>query len=143
MDDTEIKTGRGYPKYIPIEQLLELKNKKLTNEQIANIIGCSKSNVFQRLRPYNSKINELELHKRHRADILTSVQKRIVEGITDDKIADAPLNQLSVAYGILYDKERLERNKSTQNLSVNSLVEHHEKQLADLEQNLTAELEGL
>ena len=119
-------------KGIGIETMLELRDKNLNHGQIAQLLGCDRSNVSRRLAKYKPTFEKITGHKKHRADILTSVQARLLDSVTDEKINDCTVPQLTVAYGILYDKERLERGQSTQNMSVASLIESHSTNLEAL-----------
>lgn len=123
----EIKPLKHNPgvKGIPIEDILELRNKQLTLKQIGAILNCSIGNVSQRLKAHEPTFLKLERFKKHRADALTLTQARLLNSITDKDIESASLLQRTTALGILHDKERLERGQSTANvaLSICSLVE--------------------
>jgi hypothetical protein len=119
-------------KNIPIETLIDLaETKKLSHSQISKIIGCSAPNVTQRLQ--RAGITTLGNYKSNRADVIALVGKQILSSISDEDIKKASLNQKVVSYGILYDKERLERDLSTANtVSV----------VADIEAVRRAKVEG-
>lgn len=110
------------PKGIPIETILELRNKNLTLEQIGKIVGCTKQTVSQRLKDYEPTFQKIEHLKKHRADILTLKQGEILNALTEDEIKKASPQVKGMLFGILYDKERLERGQSTENISVFSRV---------------------
>lgn len=109
-------------KHIPIEKILELKKKDLTHEQIAELLGCARVNITQRLRPYNELLQNLDRFKNHRADIFALKQSQLLNAVTERDVKSASLLQKTTAFGILYDKERLERGQSTENISVKSIV---------------------
>jgi hypothetical protein len=52
-------------------------------------------------------------YKKHRADILTGLQHKILSTLTTEDIKAASLLQRVTATGILHDKERLERGQAT------------------------------
>jgi hypothetical protein len=56
-------------------------------------------------------------YQANKAKHLDLVGMHILSAITEDKLAEAPVNQLGTAYGILYDKARLERGQSTANIA--------------------------
>lgn len=114
------RTGRGPSKQIPIETILDLHSKHLSHSQIAKIIGCDKSNITHRLQAEG--VVSLQHYKDNRADILALLQRRIVSTITALDIKKASLLQKATVFGILYDKERLERGLSTVNQSIHSLI---------------------
>jgi len=98
-------------KHIPIETILDLRRKKLSCSQIACIVGCCKQNIQQRLK--DSGLEHLETHKKYRADILALKSREILESIDTADIKKAGLRDRVIAYGTLYDKERLELDKAT------------------------------
>lgn len=111
------------PKGIPLETILELRDKKLTLEQIGKIVGCTKQTVSQRLKEYQPIFERIESFKKHRGDLLTWKQAEILNSLTERDLKDASLLQRTTAFGILYDKERLERNQSTENVSIKSITQ--------------------
>ena len=119
------------PTTIPIAKLIELrtKNPNLTYQQIGDMLGCSKVNVINRLKPYKEEIESLPTFKKSRGDILALVQSKLLNSLTLEDIKGASLLQKVTAMGVLYDKERLETGQSTSNTSVLSHVVEglHEK----------------
>ena len=104
------------PKGIPIETILEYRKKKLSCAEIGVLLGCDKSNISRRLQPYQDDIDNLDLYKTHRADIIALTGRQILKHLTPDRLEKASAYQLAGMYGILYDKERLERGQSTANI---------------------------
>ena len=108
------------PKGIPLESIIEYKRKGLTTREIAELLGCSHSNIVQRLQDVSEDITTLDQYKTHRADILAFTGRRMVNvflGLTDAEQKEVVKRRGMVDYGILYDKERLERGQSTHNLA--------------------------
>jgi hypothetical protein len=60
---------------------------------------------------------EVEPFKRHRAEILAGKQAEILKSLTNEELKKASVYQRVGMFGILYDKERLERGQSTQNVA--------------------------
>ncbi|MDO9528026.1 MAG: hypothetical protein Q7J27_02580 [Syntrophales bacterium] len=113
----EPKTGRG-PKNIPLETLIELYKKKLSHAQIGKVTGCSASNVTMRLK--RAGITTLRDYKKNRADVFAIIQGKIINSVSPLDIKKASLLQKATAIGIMYDKERLERGESTENISIHA-----------------------
>lgn len=86
--------------------------------EIGQMVGCSHVNVINTLKRYGIDQRETEDYKNHRADILAGIQTRLLKSITEVDIKSMPVGQRLMGYGILFDKERLERNQSTGNFSV-------------------------
>jgi len=102
------------------ERIVKLKtsNPTLSERQIAELAGCSKSSVHLALERYGINPNAIEGYKTNRADIFAGLQDRILNKLTDMALEKTPAIQLVTAASILYDKERLERGESTSNVSV-------------------------
>ncbi|GAG36713.1 unnamed protein product [marine sediment metagenome] len=105
------------PKYIPIEDIVELiGNKGLTYEEAGKILGIAKQSVWERCKKYGIEREGLKKYKKARAEIFALTGKNLFD-LTQDDIKGMNTYQRIVAGGILYDKERLERDKSTSNVS--------------------------
>jgi hypothetical protein len=102
-------------KTIPLSKMIEYRKKGLTYQEIGDLLGCSKVNVWERLQPFSYEIDNLNNYKDERADTLALYQQVMLSGITEDKVKKAHISHLTTAFGILYDKERLERGLSTDN----------------------------
>lgn len=86
-----------------------------SNVQIADTVNSSKVLVTHVLKRYGIDRNHSDLYKQHRADVLAGMQDAILSTVNPDTINSASLMQRMAAVGILYDKERLERDLSTSN----------------------------
>jgi len=104
-------------KSIPKNDIIALRTAGLSHRQIAKALGCSKSNITKRLKQYEQEITGLKIYKEHRADIFALEQKRYIDSVTDKDIKKAPVAARMTAMGILFDKERLERGESTENIA--------------------------
>jgi len=105
-------------KGIDVKKALELRQQGVTYTDIGKVFNVSKQAVEQALRPYKGKFRQLEQYKVNRADILAEIQLEILKSLDCDSIKKASAYQRIGMYGILYDKERLERGESTENVSV-------------------------
>jgi len=112
------KKSKYAPKYIPTESILEFRSKGLTHAQIAQLLGCNRSAITQRLLKIDSELQNLDNYKKHRADVIMLKGRQVLKNITPSKLQKASAYQLAGMFGILYDKERLERDKSTQNVGM-------------------------
>ena len=117
VDTSGIQPNIFAPKNIPIESLIEYRSRGLSYNDIAKLVGCSRPNVVNRLKAVSQEIDSLPDYKKHRADVIALTGKRILSSITPDKLKDASAYQLTGMYGVLYDKERLERDLSTANVN--------------------------
>ena len=108
----------------------------LTHKEIAAIHGVAPSNVTRFLERYSIQQADTERYKKHRADIfaftgskasavvdsvLDSIGQDIENGVLDalePRIKAGIARDLSVVKGVYFDKERLERGQSSQNISL-------------------------
>lgn len=103
---------------IPLDAIVELKlrNSEMTLAEAGKILGCTGSNIAARLTVAGLRWSELsaevERFKSVRADLLALVQKRLLSSVTEDEIKKASLKDKMWVFGVLYDKERLERGKA-------------------------------
>lgn len=92
-----------------------------TPPQIARTVNTSRQLVHQALERYGIDANTLESFKESRADILAAAQLKDMQAylsIDDDERKSRIKTRGLVDFGIAYDKERLERGESTENVSV-------------------------
>lgn len=101
---------------IPIEKLVALRLKGMAYTDIAKLIGRSKQAVWQRLQPIEESLEALPDFKSCRADLLALHQQRLLSSLTGDDIKKASAYQRVGMFSLLYDKERLERGETTQNI---------------------------
>lgn len=111
------------PKGIPISKLIEYRNKDLSYQDIADLVGCSKPNVYARLKQYDGEIKSLKSYKENRADVLAVVGSKMLNSLTSNDIEKASAYQRVGMFALLYDKERLERGQSTSNIAYANMTE--------------------
>lgn len=132
--DEMCKIARNYKEKskrytVSLESMIVLRKKGLTYSQIAGALKCSKDTVTKRLAPFRMMIDNTDDYKNARALSLMIQQHRISKAITDEKLDEAKLKDLAYAFGLFYDKERLETGQSTQNISYMDIVKaRHEKE---------------
>lgn len=113
------KTPKRKPWGTKAKAIIEIKQKHptLTSREVGELVKCDHSHVVKVLARWGIEQSKNEEYKENRADILAGVGRKILATITDADIKKASLNQKVVSYGILYDKERLERGESTENIA--------------------------
>ena len=107
---------------IPIGKLIELRNKGLSYNEIAIIVGCSKTNAFERLAEYSNDIDNLKSFKENKADILAVQQSRLLNNLTMEDIKKSSAYQKVGMFSVLHNQERLERGESTSNIAYADLT---------------------
>jgi hypothetical protein len=111
------------PKDIPLETILYYRSKNLNYAEIARQVGCDKSNISRRLAEFDPEIQSTEHYTGVRKFIFNNLERKLLAGITDDKINKSGLKDNATALGIVFDKRRLEEGLSTENIEVHSVDE--------------------
>jgi predicted DNA-binding protein YlxM (UPF0122 family) len=126
-------------KNIPIETIIEYRNRGLSYTEIAKLTGCSRQNVQQRLETVEYSKEDIENFKKHRGDVFAFLQSKLLNSIDSDAIKGMQPYQRIVGASILFDKERLELGKSTGNiniLEVTATIDDLQRQADELRKQL-------
>lgn len=99
---------------IDTEVLLDMNEMGLTFKQQAQEIGCSTSTISNRIAKIQQEQGVLMKYRTLQSLQLTSIQAKILESITPEKIDEAPLRDLVVAFKILKDKELVVEGKPSE-----------------------------
>jgi hypothetical protein len=94
------------------------EHPELSTREIGKLAESDHSTVVRTLQRYHIERAEVEDYKHHRADILAGLQHRLLASCTDADIQKSPMGSRILAAAQLYDKERLERGQSTDNVNV-------------------------
>jgi DNA-binding transcriptional regulator GbsR (MarR family) len=114
-------------KQIPIETIIEYKNRGLSLSEIEKLIGCSKQNVSQRLQEVGYDKNNLEHFKKNRKEVFAFIQSKMLNSIDKEEIKRMPVAQRVLCSGILYDKEEKEGEKIVETVNYGDLKAVHER----------------
>jgi len=107
---TDINLPEAYHKGICIDDITHLLEVEgLTISETARRLDCDPSNISHYLKRHNITPGYLKNYKTNKADILAHWQWRILNSISPDDLKKMSTAQKMMAFGILYDKERLER----------------------------------
>jgi predicted transcriptional regulator len=105
----------GAKKFTDIELIaaLDFHNGNVT--RVAEELGVSKTAVIKRKRkiPEGVITPDIDTFRQERANIFASIQQALLRYVTPDKLKRASLAQIGTLFGIMYDKERIERNQAT------------------------------
>jgi len=96
---------------------LAKRKPELSQRELAKEIGVARNTVAKALANVSDYKEEIELFRKQRGDILDAKQALILDAINSKKVGEAKLRDLAVAAGILFDKNRLERGLSTNNIT--------------------------
>jgi hypothetical protein len=110
---------------IDIQKALKLRLQGNTFEEIGTVLGVSKQAVEQRLDGFKeffrgiTGIGDINAYAEERKQILSAAEQTLLRSVLDEQaIQKAPLASRVMAFGVLYDKRRLEEGKSTENLGI-------------------------
>jgi len=119
----------GMEKKSEIVRLAKI-NPNLSQQQIGQIVDCDQAYVSRVLKRYGVAQDKTDEFKQLRADILAGVQSKLIESIDTDDLSKVSLRDKVVCFGILNDKERLERGLSTQNFELAMIVQIVDKEIS-------------
>jgi hypothetical protein len=129
------RPARAVYKFDP-EKVRAYREQGLSVIEIGKLCGVAHTTIWRFLEAENIKAGRVKFYREHRADILSnlqdqvgtllygsieSLQKDIDNGVLDARTPERKagiIRDLAVVKGVLFDKERLERGQSTENVSV-------------------------
>ena len=107
----------------PLHEMWKLRYKhNYSYQQIADKMGCNKSNVIRKLQGYISMLpnaDEIQSYQNNKTTVLQAMELlTIKEMMSPQKIKDASFNNLAYGFNTIYQANRLESGKSTSNINV-------------------------
>jgi hypothetical protein len=92
------------------------QNPNLTMAELGARAGVARQTASEYLAKWGINKQEVDTFVENRNAIVKSKQAEILRALTPDKIEKATAKDLTVCYGILLDKDRLESGESTANI---------------------------
>lgn len=127
---------------IDTEVLLDLQEMGLTQKETAAELGISTYVLSRRIADVQKKQGLLLQYRSLQSLQLTELQARILEAITPEKIEEAGLKDLVLAFKILKDKEQVIEGKPSEIKGlVSYLIKLEEEEIALNEPVSEAEIE--
>lgn len=102
------------PKDVDTELMVSLLSMGMTKADVAGIMGVTSPTIEARINDLRKEENALLAYDKCRYLDLISVQQRLVAGVTDAKIEEAPLGQIAQAFGVFNKAEMLVQGKPTE-----------------------------
>ena len=113
------------------EILLDMQEMGLTQKQASSELGISCQTLSKRMADIQSKQGLLLQYRSLQSLQLTELQARILEAITPDKIEEACMKDLVLAFKILKDKEQVIEGKPSEIKGlVSYLIKMEEEEIA-------------
>ena len=127
---------------IDVAKALELRLKGLSYIDIAKHFNCTKQAVNDRLARFVNLLDDpesIKVFKDNQDTLLTAAQSKFLSRALDpDALKKSSTLQLITSYGVLFDKQRIINNLSTQNVSIRDISTHLFNQANELEQQIKA-----
>jgi len=108
----------------------------MTYREVQKILPISLGYISSIVKEFGSNNELVAAYRNNRADILAHDQLTYRSYITPEKLEKASARELELMRCMAYDKERLERGESTENVAVIT------EAIQDLRRRRKAELEG-
>ena len=99
---------------LSVEMLLDLTERNLTQAEMSEITGISIPTLQKRLSDLQDKQGLLLKARDLRNLRLTELQMMVLDAITPEKMHNADLRDLMLAFKVLSDRENLEIGKPTE-----------------------------
>lgn len=115
--------------------MIDLLADGMTKKDVADILGVSPPTIANRIEDLKKRESSLLAYdKVHHLDLI-DVKQRIVAGVTNDKIAEAPLAHLANAYGVFAKHEQLIQGRPTEIHGLMGYLLHLEKEDIEAKQS--------
>lgn len=102
------------PIEVDMDKLIDMGYRGLRQKEMAGELGISAPTLGKLIAQIRDKQGILLRYRELQSLQLTAIQARILEHITPEKIADAPLRDLVLAFKILKDKEQVIEGKPSE-----------------------------
>lgn len=113
------------------EVLLDMQEMGLTQKQTAKELGVCSATLSRRMADIQKKQGLLLQYRSLQSLQLTELQARILEAITPERIEEADLKDLVLAFKILKDKEQVLEGKPSEIKGlVSYLIKMEEEEIA-------------
>jgi len=108
-------------KFSDMELIAALNLHNGNVSRAAQELGVTRAAVIKRKKviPVGVLAPTITEFRSQRADVFARLQQILLQHITEKKLKGASLAQIGTLFGIMYDKERLEKNLSTENIAHN------------------------
>ena len=123
---------------VDMDKLVELSQRNLPQKEMAGELGISKPTLAKMIAQIRDKQGILLRYRELQSLQLTAIQARILEHITPEKIGEANLRDLVLAFKILKDKEQVIEGKPSEIRGlVGYLIELEKKESAGAKEAYT------
>jgi hypothetical protein len=113
-EDFVDRGGKHNPVVLDAEVVYDLHEQGYNRKEMGEYLNISQSTLRNKIAEIQQNQQILLQYRTLQSLQLTSLQAKILEQVTDEKIAEAPLRDLVFAYKILKDKELIVDGKPSE-----------------------------
>jgi transcriptional regulator with XRE-family HTH domain len=117
MEPTKTKPAKRGGATLSLAEIADLRAKGVSLEKIGRLAGVSKQAISQLIKRNGLDPEDVAVFKRDKSLLLHSKQKLLLDSLTQEEIKKMSGRDKVVSFGIVYDKTRLEDDKSTTNIA--------------------------
>ena len=114
-------------KEIDMDLAISLLTDGMSKKEVAGIMGVSIPTLSARIEELKHEESNLLAYSKVQHLDLISVQQKLIAGITEDKIQEAPLGQIAQAFGVFKKAEQLIEGRPTEIHGLMGYLMHLEK----------------
>ena len=109
----------GVSKFDDMEMIAALNLQNGNISRAAQELGVTRAAIIKRKKslPDGVLAPTVGEFRANRADVFARLQQILLQYITPKKLKGASLAQIGTLFGIMYDKERLEKNLATEHIA--------------------------
>lgn len=110
---------------LTLTEILQEKISGKSNVKIAQQAGVTEAAIRKKLKKIHSLIDKEEnnVYNQYKTQILTGAERTLLnELLAPDKLKKASINNLAYAFQNIYNANRLEQGKSTENIDFKALI---------------------
>ena len=131
----------GVSKFTDLELIAALNVHNGNVSRAAKELGVTRAAIIKRTKvlPKGVIAPTIAEFREQRADTFARFQQIILQYVTEKKLKGASLQQLGTLFGIMYDKERLERGQATEHIAhahYEALEDHQLKALKEFSKTM-------
>ena len=116
------------PKDIDIDLMLSMLTDGMSTADVADTLGVTVPTINARVEQLKKAESALLAYdKSHYLDLI-AVKQKLVAGVTEAKITEAPLGQIAQAYGVFSKMEQLIQGRPTEIHGLMGYLLHLEKE---------------
>jgi predicted DNA-binding protein YlxM (UPF0122 family) len=133
---------------VDVGKALKMRFEKgMTLDEIGKVFGVDRSAIHHALKPFKQYLDNPEsvrAFNEHKTSLLSVVEQELVSRLLNkDTLKKGTVNNLAYALGTVHNINRLEQGKATQNINIQSMIQHTQAGISEATEALRAIQEQL